>query len=356
MQFKNLFYLILALTVLVSCESDDDNPGPQEPTGAYADGAFILNEGVFGQGNSSISFLDLQAGNVTHNIFNGVNGEDLGDTATDIGFYEDMAFIVVNVSNMIQIVDRNTFEVIATIDTELNNPRKIAFLDGMAYVTNWGEGGNPDDDYVAVFNVENFDLVTRISVEEGPEDILVEGERVFVAHQGGWSFNNTISVITGNEVEKTIQVADVPNSLSAENGFLWVSSEGLPAWAGEETAGAISRIDLSTLEVTKTLRNAAASWHPSHLVVEDSRVYYTLGKEVYSFGTGEESLPSEADFTMEEVVNLYGLKLHNGRIYAASTTADFNGDGQLFIYNVTTGNLEDTHETGINPNGIYFND
>ncbi len=147
-------------------------------------------------------------------------------------------------------------------------------------------------------------------------------------------------------------MGDVPNSLSVGNGALWVSSAGLPAWTGE-TAGAISRIDLSTLEV-KTFSNAAASWHPANLVVENERVYYTLGKEVYSFATGEESLPSEADFVMEEVTNLYGLKLHDGRVYAASTTADYTGDGNLFIYNATTGNLENSYGTGINPNGVFF--
>ena len=341
------------LSLLVSCETDDNSgPGTETP-GAYGDGFFILNEGLFGQGNSSVTYIDPAKNEVNHGIFAEVNGVDLGDTASDIGFYDDMAFVVVNVSNTIEVVDRNTFMTIATIDSELENPRKIAFLDGMAYVTNWGDGSSPDDDFIAVFNTDNFELITSIPVEEGPEAILAEGEKIFVAHQGGWSFNNKISVISENTVEKIIEVGEVPNSLSAENGALWVSSAGYPDWAGE-TAGSISRIDLSTLEVAKIFSNASASWHPSNLVVKNGMVYYTIGTEIFSFGAGEESLPSEAIFEMQEVVNLYGFKLYDGRVYATSASADFTGDGKLFIYDAATGNLENTYDTGINPNGVFF--
>jgi hypothetical protein len=349
---KNYFYLFLFLSVLASCEADDNNPAPTN-SGTYGGGFFVLNEGLYGQGNSSVSFIDPAAGEVNQNIFSQVNGVDLGDTATDVGFYEDLAFIVVNVSNTIEVVERGTFTSVATIDTELENPRKITFLMGLAYVTNWGNASDPSDDYVAVFDARTFDFLDKISVEEGPEAILVEGERIFVAHQGGWSFNNKISVISGNSVEKIIEVGDVPNSLSVENGSLWVSSAGYPDWAGE-TAGSISKIDLSTLEVAKIFSNASASWHPSNLVVKNGVVYYTIGTEVFGFGAGEESLPSEAHFIMQEVSNFYGFKLHDGEIFATSANADFTGDGKLYVYDAATGNLEGTYATGINPNGIFF--
>jgi hypothetical protein len=354
MPIKNLFSLFVCLSIFVSCSTDDDNPDIPEPSGAYTDGVFILNEGNFGQGNSTISFLDSQSGNVTHNIFNAVNEEDLGDTATDIAFYGDLAFIVVNVSNAIQVVDRHTFEFVATIDTDLNNPRKIAFLDGMAYVTNWGEGGNPDDDYVAVFNAEDFELITKIAVEEGPEDILEQGGRLFVAHLGGWSYNNVISVILNNEVVKTIEVGEGPNSLAAGNNFLWVSASGLPDWLGE-TAGSISKISLSSLEVVQDYAFEDVSQHPNHLNLSNGNVFYTLGSEVYSFAASETSLPSSPLYTLEEVDYLYGFTIHNGKAYVASADPGFTGNGKLFIFEAATGDLSDSFDTGINPNGAYFN-
>ncbi|MCC8359170.1 YncE family protein [Salinimicrobium sediminilitoris] len=355
MQTRNYFYLIFILSILTSCEADDDSNPEPDNSGTYSEGFFVLNEGVFGQGNSSVSYVDPANEEISQNIFSGVNGVDLGDTASDLGFYEDRVFMVVNVSNKIEVVEDGTFLKMATIESNLENPRKIAFLDGMAYVTNWGDASNPLDDYVAVFNAETFEFITKITVEEGPENILAEGNRIFVAHKGGWNFNNTISVISGSDVEEVIEVGEVPNSLAAGNGFLWVSSSGLPNYAGE-TAGSISKIDLSTLEVVKRLKGANASWHPGNLTLENDLVYYTLGAEVYSFSTGEEILPLEPDFIMEEATNLYGFKLNDGRIYAASASPDYTGDGKLFIYDVATGNLQTTFDTGINPNGVFFNE
>lgn len=354
MRIKNFFYLLFSLSLLVSCSTDDDHTNIPEPSGAYTEGIFILNEGNYTQGNSTVSYLDPQSGNITHSIFNTVNGQDLGDTATDIGFYEDLAFIVVNVSNTIQVVDGHTFEIVATIDSDLNNPRKIAFLDGMAYVTNWGEASNPDDDYVAVYNAEDFELATKIAVEEGPEEILEQGNRIFVAHLGGWNYNNVVSVISNNEVIKTIEVGEGPNSLAAGNEFLWVSASGLPDWLGE-TAGSISKISLSTLEVAQNYVFEDVSQHPNYLNLHDGTVYYTLGSEVYSFATSENSLPATPIYTLEEVEFLYGFTIHEGKAYAASADPGFTGNGKLYIYEAATGSLTATHDAGINPNGAYFN-
>ncbi|NJW52758.1 YncE family protein [Salinimicrobium oceani] len=353
MQFKNLLYLFLSLVILVSCESDDDNIIPPQNGGTYSDGVFIINEGNFGQGNSTISFLNAE-GEVTHNIFSTVNGADLGDTATDIGLFEELVFIVVNVSNKIEIVDRSTFETVATIDTGLNNPRKIAFLDGKTYVTNWGDGSDPNDDFIAVFDSSSFELITTIAVAEGPEDILATEEKVFVAHLGGWSFNDKISVISEDEVEKTIEVGAGPNAMAAGNGFLWVSSSGLPDYLGE-TAGSISKISLSTLEVVQEYIFEEAEQHPGNLSLNNDNVYFTQGTDVYSFGTSETTLPASAAFSLEAVAYLYGFDLIDGNIYAASADPNFTGNGTLYVYDAATGNLSASYETGVNPNGVFSN-
>lgn len=353
MRLKNFFQLLCLLVIMSSCEAEDDNIIDPKPTGAYSEGIFILNEGNFGQGNSTVSFLDPQSGEVTHSIFSHSNGSNLGDTATDIGFYGELAFIVVNVSNTIQVVNRATFTTVATITQDLKNPRKIAFLKGKAYVTNWGEGSNPDDDFIAVFNAETFELITKLAVEEGPEDILAQGERIFVAHLGGWNFNNVVSVISGTEVVKNIEVGEGPNALAAGNDFLWVSSSGMPDYLGE-TAGSIHKINLSNLEVVQEFQFQDAQQHPNHLSLENGTLYYTLGNDVYSFASSESTLPATAKFSMDEVEYLYGISVKDGKIYAASADPGFTGDGNLYVYNSSTGSFSAAYDTGINPNGVFF--
>ena len=355
MQLKQWSYFFFFAFLLHSCDVSDDSPPLPEGPATFENGILVLNEGNFGQGNSSVTYIDPATGLTTLKIFEGVNELPLGDTATDMVIFGDHVYIVLNVSNTIEVVDRRTFETVATIDSELNNPRKIAFLEGMLYVTNWGDGGDPTDDYVAVYATQNFDLLTTIPVEEGPEDIVSSNGRVFVAHAGGWNFNNKISVIAGTEVQKIIEVGQVPNSLAAAEGSLWVSSAGLPDYAGE-TAGSISKINLSTLEVENTFSFPDAGQHPANLTFHAGKLYYTLRSEVYSFSTSAEELPVISDFPIEEVAYLYGFEIHEGKVYAASANPDFTGNGKLFVYDLSGGNLTGQYDTGINPNGIFFNE
>lgn len=358
---KFLLLAMAAVTFFTSCESDDpmnEIPGPDEQ-GDYSNGVFILNEGNFGSGNSSVTFLNAETEELSHNIFSEVNeGAALGDVAQSMSFNEDLAFIVLNVSNKIEVVNRNTFESIATIDEGLQNPRFVAFSNGFAYVTNWGDGSDPEDDYVAVINTETYEITENISVVEGPETIIEENGNLYVAHLGGYSFNNVLTVIdpAQNLVAETITVGDRPNSLEVNNGFLWVTTGGLPSYAAEETAGKIVKIDLSTNEIAQEYTFSNTTDHPGNLEIEENMVYYTLGNSVFRFNTDDEQLPETAFAELEDVTSLYGFEVANGNIYAASANSDFTGNGDLYVYSTSDGSLINSYEVGINPNGIYFNE
>lgn len=347
---------IFGLLLFTSCQKEDA-VDPVPATGTYSEGIFILNEGNYGSGNSSVSFLNSE-GEMSQSVFSAQNsGQALGDTGQSLGFYGDLAFVVLNVSNKIEVVNRNSFEEVAAITSGLNNPRYISFYDGKAYVTNWGDGTNPDDDFVAVINAETFAVEKKISVAEGPEQIVEAGGEIYVAHPGGYSFSNKISVIDpeNDVVADTIEVGEVPNSLEVSGNYLWVSCSGLPSYASEETAGKIAKIDLSTNEVTAELQLPKATDHPANLEVADDSVYYTLGNSVYSFQADASVLPSSESFNLEEVSVLYGFEVKDGLLYAASANPDFTGNGKLLIYQASGGKLLNSFETGINPGGIYFN-
>lgn len=107
---------------------------------SFNDGVFILNEGGAGSNNASVSFLS-NTGNLQNNIYATVNPTvgALGDTAQNMAIHGDYAYIVLNISNTIKIVNSQTFQHVATINTGLNNPRYMTFSNGKAYVTNWGK-------------------------------------------------------------------------------------------------------------------------------------------------------------------------------------------------------------------------
>lgn len=358
MKIKNYFVLpFFVLAVLVSCSSDDDNgTTPDEPS-SYLDGYFILNEGNFGSGNSTISFLDLEQGQVEGDIYSHANnGAALGDVGQSMGFYKDYAFIVVNVSNKVEVVNQQTFESVASID-DLDNPRYIDFNAGKAYVTNWGDGGNPNDDYIAVIDLETFEVQDKITIGEGPEEILAHNGKLYVNLIGGHNFNDKLVVVDplSGHIEKEIYVGAMPNSLEISDGYAWVSAGGFPDFSEQESAGVITSIDLETLEIDQQFEFPELTNHPYNLEVENGQVFYTLGTTVYSFDTDATTLSVEPLMQLTEVSVLRSMEVFDNYLFVTSGSLDYTGDGELFIYDLEATSLIESFGVGINPNGIYEN-
>lgn len=355
MNYKHLLLFFSLIFLFNSCDDDTDCCVlPEEETG-FASGFFVLNEGNFGSANSSVSFISNDLENVESKIFNKVNDSDLGDTAQSMELHDDMAIIVVNVSNKVEIVDRASFERLATIDQNLNNPRFAEVFGKKLYVTNWGDGMDATDDFVAVFDLTDFSFIKAIPVSEGPEKLIEAQGKIYVAHKGGFSFNNKISVIqTGSdEVQTEIEVGDVPNSMVLDGENLWVLAGGKPSYAETETAGKLTSIDVNTDEVIAEFDFSETSTHPDNLKLEIGRAYLTINSSLYSYSVASGEVTEE--YSLEEPAVLYGFEIHDGRIYVASPNADFTGDGSLYIYDLSSGDLVTQFSTGINPNGIYFN-
>ncbi|WP_340155137.1 DUF5074 domain-containing protein [uncultured Winogradskyella sp.] len=350
---KKITLLFLSVTLLFSsCSSDDDNTG-NESLGDYENGIIVSNQGNFGQGNASITYTSNDLSIIENNVFSTVNDRALGDTAQSITFNDDLAYIVLNASNAIEIVNRYTFESVATINTGLDNPRYIAFANGKGYVTNWGDGGVATDDYVAIIDATTNTISSQtITVEEGPEKILADGNIIYVAHQGGYSQNNIISVINAvtDVVSTTVTVGDVPNSLRLDaDGDLWVLTGGTPSWTGSETGGKLSKIDTSDYGVTSI--DFAGTEHPSYLALENGTLYYYLSGSVYKMDTDDTVLPTSAELTG---LNFYGMEVKDNVLYGVDAV-DYTSNGMILSYSLSSNEVTNFADTGIIPGGIYFN-
>lgn len=356
MKFSKLFLVALTGAVLfVSCNSDDDNT-PQVPLGDYDNGFLVLNQGNFGAGNSNVSYISNDFSVQQNNIFTLVNPTmPMGDTGQDIGLNENLAFIVLNGSNAIQVVNRYTFQQVATITTGLSNPRYIAFANGKGYVTNWGNATNTSDDYVAVLDLTSYAVTATIPVVEGPERIIESNNNLYVAHQGGYGYGNSVSVISAssNTVTSSIPVHDVPNSLEIENGVLYVLCGGKPSWTNDETQGALHQISLTGSAVSSY--TFAAGSHPSNLVLEDDKIYYTVNSDIF-VKTANAALPTAPLFstTSQGVYGVYSFAVENDKIYVGDAL-DYNSNGKVYIYSLT-GTLQNEYTVGVIPAGFYFND
>ena len=319
---------------------------------AFENGILVLHEGNFFGGNASVSFVSDDLSEVTNTIFNATNGTPLGDTAQSMAFDGDLAYIVVNNSQKVEVVNRYTFESVATISEGFLNPRYIAFANGKGYVTNWGDGTNRDDDYLAVINLETYSVESTIAVPEGPEWIVAQENTLYVAHQGGFNQNNIVSVVDAatNTAATPITVADRPNSMQLVDGTLWVLSGGNPAWTDNETPGQLDKINTTDNSVEASLAFATTE-HPNYLSFDNGTLYYLVDGSVFGMDVSDTELPSSAIITD---LGFYDMSVNNGRLYGVDAK-DFTTAGSLEVYDLSDNSFVQSLEVSIIPGGVYFN-
>ncbi len=356
MRIKHVVLTMAFGAFLASCESDDNES--LEPLGAYNNGILVVNEGPFLNGSGTVSFISEDLETNEEAIFNAVNNKDLGNIIQSIGFADDNAYVVANVSNTIEVVNRYTFESEATIDEGLSNPRYFVAVENTGYVTNWGDTSDETDDYIAVINLNTNTVESTIPVELGPERIVANETTIYVAHSGAFGTNNIVSVIDAatQEVATTIEVGERPNSLvfDASNN-LWVLASGGSSWPDpeNESAGVLSEINTSTNAVITTF-NFPGVEHPGFLNIDGDNLYYNLNNELFTISILDDALPTTSLFA-HATTSLYGLNISNGKLYI-SDAVDFSSNGTLHIYDIDTATLENTFTVGLNPNGVYFNE
>ncbi|WP_366183649.1 DUF5074 domain-containing protein [Flavobacterium ovatum] len=351
MNFKKITIACIATALsLVSCTNDDNESKSQ---GTYDKGVIILNEGGFTKGNAEISFL-ANAGVATENKLFALNngGSLLGDVAQNFNANGATAYVVMNGSNKIEVLERYSLKRIATISKDLYNPRYIVFANGKGYVTNWGDGDDATDDYVAVINLTTNLVESKIPVAEGPEKLIVYNSKLYVAHKGGYGSGNTLSVIdvATAKVSTTVPVGDVPAAIEENQGVIYVLCQGKSVWSGAESAGKIQKINPATNLVTTSLDFALTS-HPGKMDIENNKIYFTQAKNVYVMNTSDTSLPTTALF--ESTFSPYGFAVNNNLIYTGDA-GDYSSDGKIAIYD-TAGSLKSTYAVGIIPGGFFFN-
>lgn len=226
---STLLFLILA-TALISCRKEK-GVIPEEheqllPQISAVNGLYVLNEGNMGSNKASIDFYDYATGLYRRNIYNEANPSatlGLGDVGNDIQIYGSKLYVVVNMSNKLEVLDVKTAKKIGQVD--IPNCRYVTFYKNKAYVTAY-EG------YVAVIDTSSLKIDAKISVGQQPEEMAVVGEKLYVANSGGYNYPNyerTVSVIDlkSNLETKRISVDINLHHVKADQyGDLYVTSRG----------------------------------------------------------------------------------------------------------------------------------
>ncbi len=372
---RRLLALLMLATVAAGCRHElpmirseiDYVTMPTSP--AEIEGFFLVNEGNMGSNKCTIDHFDARTGGYWRNIYPERNPDvvkELGDVGNDIAIHDRRLYVVVNCSNLVEVMDVYTAEHIGSVT--IPNCRYIVFEGDKAYVSSYAGPVQIDPEArpgkVVEIDTHSLTITREVVVGYQPEEMVISGGRLYVANSGGYRFPNydrTVSVVDleSFEVVNTIDVAINLHRMELDRyGRLYVSSRGDYYGTGSD----IYVIDLATETVVGSLGLAA-----SEMCLDGDRLYtistewsYTEGRNEISYAvydTAEQRIVSRnfiTDGTDEQIVLPYGLAVNpeTKEIYVCDAT-NYVTPGYLYCF-TPEGELKWRVRTGDIPAHIAF--
>ncbi|WP_172279804.1 hypothetical protein [Chryseobacterium sp. LAM-KRS1] len=346
MKITRLLQLLFAVVLLfnISCSTDSDNT---LPVVTYENGYLISNEGNFGKPNAEVTFVSRDLTFSQNSIFSkNNNGNQLGDVLQAMAFNGDKAYLLLNNSNKIQVVNRYTFKSAGEITNQIDNPRYVAVANNNIYVTNDKYQGAK---YVSIYKNSDLSLVKKITFTDNVERIVEAGGNIFVQN-ASFGFGNKITYIntSNNDVQSVITLPNVNiNKTISYNGNVYVIATGT-------TDSYIYQIS-STGSITKTTTLTGIP-NATNLQIDGGRYFFSSANKVYSMVMAATTSPTTPIITAVDggqYYTLYGFSVVDGKIFT-SDVKNFTEDSEVTVY-TTSGSKIKSFTTGKGTNGVYLN-
>ena len=346
---KNKFYLLaVAITFSIAFTACDD---PSKDPGNYNNGIFVINEGAFGSSNGEVSFI--KSDNSVVNSQYGANNNSLilGDVFQSMCIANGHAYLVINNSNKVEVVDVKNLQHTATING-FQLPKYMVTYNGKGYITEYVSFSS--NGRVMVIDLSSNTIVDSIPVGNQPENLMVVGDKILVANGS----DTTLHLInTTNHAVTNIGDIDYPKYITQTNdGNIWVLYTGKPGWSGTNTDGGLLVLNSTATAVVKNVViGSTPTQNPSQLTTDGNNLYYEYQGNVYKMDKAATTAPSSA-FITNPAMYLYGMNYYapNSTLLVADAK-NFVLSGVVKRYNASNGSLLDTLNVGVGPNGFVFN-
>jgi DNA-binding beta-propeller fold protein YncE len=323
-----LFIYAVLISILFSCSKTSDNNGDSYLAGS---GVFILNEGNFFGGTGSLSFYSYDSAKMYNDIFAKVNGRPLGSVPNAMYITGSKAYIVVNNSGKIEVVNLDAMESIGTIN-KLNSPRNMAFINaGKAYVTSLYS------DSLTIVNLNTNTISGYINLRRTSESVLISDNMAYVSN---WSGGREIMVINvlNDKVTDSISVGNEPESMVLDKyKKLWVLCNG--GWSRQNFAE-LNVINTATNKVEKKIVFPSKTQSPTSLTIDSK------GETLYYLEKGVHQMEGSRLFYK------LGINPLNNDV-VVSDAVDYQQKGSVMIFR-NDGTPVDTEKADIIPGSLCF--
>ena len=345
-----LNYILLGfIGFTFSCRSDKPKDEIQPNiTITPNSGVIIINEGLFQAGNATAGYYNIADNTYINDLFEPINKRPLGDIFQSMIVFNHKAYLVVNNSEKIELVNPESFVSIGTI-TGFVSPRYILPVsNGKAYVSNFKTNA------INIVDLNNNVITGTIACgwSNLNEEMALSFGKAYITSP---ATNKVYVINTATDVvEDSILVGRGASDIQEDaNGKLWVLCFGKEST--NELAG-LYRINPASNKVEWSISFPDKTYHPSHLETDGTHrnLFYTSKEGVFKFNISDVNLPA-LPLISRGSIYLYGTGIDpkSGIIYIGDA-AGFTAEGTVYRFQ-PDGTLINSFKTGIGPNGFYFN-
>ena len=308
---KIVFFTFLILT---SCEDSLDQT-------QNSNLLFVASEGTYGNGDGSISVFSENEKIQT------IDG--IGDIVQSILVNGDKLFVIVNNSHLIKrysITESGLNLPGIDISTNNSSPREMVIVGDKLYFTNW----NSKD--VKVLDLVTYSIVSSISLDGVPEDIVSDGNYIWVSIPQLELYdpnNGSIVVkidINSEDLVETYEVGRGPEQMLINDNSLWISRTFYSSdWS--YTYYGSSTVNLETGEIS-IINYGLGLVCGGNILKLNNKIYRTVNGGVAPLTTG---LDINMSAKIGSYQNLYSASSNDDNLYLGMS--DYVSPDTVYIHN-----------------------
>ena len=352
MIIKNKFRFFLLVLFVLACHACKDDEAPVKPVDiAFTNGVFITNEGNFGSGTGTLSFIHRDGSGSQQKVYQTANADEpLGNIVQSMHIKGDKAFIVVNNANKIVVANAQTMKRLYRMEG-IHQPRFILDKDSLIFVSCW-------DNQVKAYDFNGYQQLQAWSTGTGPEKMHWVNNEIWVLNQGGLSVDSTITIINPqNDATQTLAIYPRPTGIQVDkNGKVWVMCSGRLAYhPGGASEGHLLCIDPFDRTFIHDILFPLTETSPEKLEINSAgdELYFVYSGGISRMGI-EDAFPPLDPF-ISYSGNIYAMEYDpvEQMIYF-SDALDYIQNGRVYKYSAEDGLQQFSFAVGLIPGGFCF--
>ncbi|MCS7075772.1 MAG: hypothetical protein NZ455_03645 [Bacteroidia bacterium] len=348
---KVTLYIAILTTLGYGCVKKPVFPHEENNFQNEYKGLLIINEGLWQQNNSTLTYYNPTSKVIQKNVFYLVNNQILGDTANDLLQVADTLFIVVSTSNTIYKLNAKTLKIIQTLTISNGGDlRKMIYL-------------SPHKAYISALTGQKVWIINPSSMQvissfyaSFPEAMALIHNKLYIT-QSNYppNFKNKSLIVwdvqTDTKIKEILLPVENARHLAVDRlQYLWVSCTG--DYINPISAICKINTNYDSIEVSVPISN-----NPTHICSVQDTVYVMNDIGVFRYYSG---LTAPQIWLNKSTYTELGEVFYNfyfdevWQKWYIATSKQFVYDGSILIFDRSR-NLEHSFISGLNPSVMLHN-